>query len=121
LTEAWRRLYGADDGTYLLIEGASGTVTVPSISVSVPNPIAPNGGPGRVVPLANLGRPVDVLKSVHNRFGGSYQHTAVLTHVSSTAVWRYLAGTREPRLPPAGWVNLVRAYMADSGETDVTD
>lgn len=113
MIEAWRRLYGAADGTYLLIEGASGTVTVPSISVSVPNPIAPNGGPGRVVPLANLGKPADVIGSVHRRTGGSHQRTAELLHVSSATVGRYLAGTREPQLPPAGWTNLVLAYMAD--------
>lgn len=112
-----RTLYGAPDGTWLVIERTAdvGLVSPPEIVIG-----------GRR--LVYLGASYDVVASVYaalvERFAGTagrqggrgsgadvQQVMAGMLGVGQQAVSRYVNKGTEPRLKPAGWQQLVRAYF----------
>jgi hypothetical protein len=113
--ETHRTLYGAADGTWLVLERTAdvGLVSPPQITIG-----------GRS--LLCLGATYDVVASVYaalvERFAGSagrqggrgsgadvQQVMAEILGVGQQAVSRYVNKGTEPRLKPAGWQQLVRA------------
>jgi hypothetical protein len=120
-TERIRTLYGAADGTWLLVETSLDVVPPPTIAVGIPGA---SPFPGRIVELRCLGPLHDVFTTIRaavdaiptvglrGRTGKMPAQEALgrMFGVSQQSISRYLAGTSEPYLPNGLWRLLVRVY-----------